>query len=239
MKIVYLSLSEKRCTIRFYGCNFRCKGCFAPDRMYSSSYTEITPERLSAKIEEFRFKFNFEEVMLAGGEPTLYKKEILNFINLCDVKTILSTNGFLLDRDFITEMERKGLDDVHIDLKAYSQTLHEWYTGKSNQRVLDAIALLNESSLNLNFEVITVFIPGIVDKEEIERIAKFLSSIGENIKYRIIRYVPVGNLSRRPTGEEIKEAVSIAKKYLSNVTSSLEQRSHPLKRKIIQLSPLF
>ena len=207
--------------------------------MYSSSYTEITPERLSAKIKEFGFKFDLEEVMLAGGEPTLYKKEILNFINLCDVKTILSTNGFLLDRDFITEMERKGLDDVHIDLKAYSQKLHEWYTGKSNQRVLDAIALLNESSLNLNFEVITVFIPGIVDKEEIERIAKFLSSIGENIKYRIIRYVPVGNLSRRPTEEEIKEAVSVAKKYLSNVTSSLEQRSHPLRRKIVQLSPLF
>lgn len=205
--------------------------------MYSSSYTEITPERLSAKIEEFMFKFNFEEVMLAGGEPTLYKKEILNFINLCDVKTILSTNGSLLDRDFVTELGRKGLDDVHIDLKAYSQKLHEWYTGQSNQRVLDAIALLNES--NLNFEVITVFIPGIVDKEEIERIAKFLSSIGENIKYRIIRYVPVGNLSRRPTEEEIKEAVSVAKKYLSNVTSSLEQRSHPLKRKIIQLSPLF
>ena len=112
-----------------------------------------------------------------------------------------------------------------------------WYTGKSNQRVLDAIALLNES--NLNFEVITVFIPGIVDKEEIERIAWFLSSIGENIKYRIIRYVPVGNLSRRLKEEEIKEAVSIAKKYLSTVTSSLEQRSHPLKRKIVQLSPLF
>lgn len=205
--------------------------------MYSSSYTEITPERLSAKIEEFMFKFNFEEVMLAGGEPTLYKKEILNFINLCDVKTILSTNGSLLDRDFVTELGRKGLDDVHIDLKAYSQKLHEWYTGQSNQRVLDAIALLNES--NLNFEVITVFIPGIVDKEEIERIARFLSSIGENIKYRIIRYVPVGNLSRRPTEEEIKEAVSVAKKYLSNVTSSLEQRSHPLKRKIVQLSPLF
>ena len=220
MKITSLSLSGKKCTIQFYGCNFRCRGCFALNKM--NSYTKITPERLSAKVKEI----GVEEVVLAGGEPTLYKNEILDFIELCDLKIILSTNGYFLDNAFIVEIEKAGLDEVHIDLKAYSLELHKWYTGESNQRVLNAIDLLNKS--DLNFEVITVFIPGIIDKEEIERIAKFLSGIGD-IKYRIIRYVPVGNLSRRPTEGEIKEAVSIAKKYLSNVTSSLEWRTHPLK----------
>ena len=221
MKISYLSLSKKRCTIQFHGCNFRCKGCFALDT--TNAYTEISPEGLSTKTNQF----DIQEVMLAGGEPTLYEREILKFIRLCDAKTILSTNGYRLNDDFIAGMERSGLDEVHIDLKAYSQKLHMWYTGKSNQQILDAIVLLKSS--NLNFEVITVFIPDIVDRVEIELIAKFLSKIGD-IKYRILRYVPVVNLSRRPIEEEIENAVLIAKKYLGNVTSSLEERSHPLKR---------
>jgi len=166
--------------------------------------------------------------MLAGGEPTIYKKAIIDLVKSCNTKIFLSTNGYLVDGKFIREMEQSGLDEVHIDLKAYSQNLHEWYTGKSNKNVLKAIELLNNS--NLNFEVITVFIPGIIDREEIEKIADFLSRINDNMNYRIIRYVPVGDISRRPTKSEIKEAVTIAKKYLKSVTSSLDERRHPVKR---------
>jgi len=219
MKVSYLSLSEKRCNIQFYGCNFRCRACFADNE----EHTEVTPEELSKKIKQF----DVEEIMLAGGEPTIYKKEIIDLVKSCNTKTILSTNGYLVDGKFIREMEQSGLDEVHIDLKAYSQNLHEWYTGKSNKNVLKAIELLNNS--NLDFEVITVFIPGIIDTEEIEKITDFLSRTNNTINYRIIRYVPVGNISRRPTKGEIKEAVTIAKKYLSVVTSSLEERRHPIK----------
>ena len=220
MKVSYLSISEKRCTIQFYGCNFRCQACFADNE----GYTEVTPEWLSAKIKQF----DVEEIMLAGGEPTIYKNAIVDLVKSCNTKTILSTNGYLVDAKFIQEMEQSGLDEVHIDLKAYSQNLHAWYTGQSNKNVLKAIELLNSS--NLDFEVITVFIPGLIDKEEIEKIADFLSRINDNMNYRIIRYVPVGDVSRRPTKGEIKEAVTIAEKYLKSVTSSLDERRHPVKR---------
>jgi len=220
MKVSYLSISEKRCTIQFYGCNFRCRACFADNE----GYAEVTPEWLSAKIKQF----DVEEIMLAGGEPTIYKKAIIDLVKSCDTKTILSTNGYLIDGKFIREMEQSGLGEVHIDLKAYSQNLHAWYTEQSNKNVLKAIELLNSS--NLDFEVITVFIPGLIDKEEIEEIADFLSRINDNMNYRIIRYVPVGDVSRRPTKSEIKGAVTIAEKYLKSVTSSLEERRHPVKR---------
>ena len=221
MKISYLSLSEKRCTIQFYGCNFKCKACFALNN--TNRYTEVTPEQLITEIKQF----DPGEVMLAGGEPTLYRRELLEFIKMYDTKTILTTNGSLLDSAFIREMENTCLKEVHIDLKAYTTKLHEWYTGCSNQMVFDAIALLNMS--NLDFEVMSVFIPGIIDTDEIEKIAEFLAGISTKIQYKIIRYVPIGNISRRPTEAEIKDAVTIAKKYLSNVTSSLEKRTHPLK----------
>lgn len=221
MKIAYLSLSEKRCTIQFYGCNFRCKACFAPNN--TNRYTELTPERLITEIKQF----DPEEVMLAGGEPTLYRKELIEFIKMYDRKTILTTNGSLLDSGFIREMENTCLKEIHIDLKAYTTKLHEWYTGSPNQMVFDSITLLNRSKLD--FEVMSVFIPGIIDREEIAKMSEFLAGIGAKTRYKIIRYVPIGNISRRPTEAEINEAVSIAKKHFGNVTSSLEERTHPLK----------
>jgi pyruvate-formate lyase-activating enzyme len=96
-----------------------------------------------------------------------------------DTKTILTTNGSLLDGAFIREMENTCLKEIHIDLKAYTTKLHEWYTGCSNQMVFDAIAQLNRS--DLDFEVMTVFIPGIIDKDEIEKIAEFLAGIGDRL----------------------------------------------------------
>ncbi|RCV63055.1 pyruvate formate lyase activating enzyme [Methanophagales archaeon] len=221
MKISYLSLSERRCTIQFYGCNFKCKACFAQNK--TNRYTEVTPVQLITEIKQF----DPGEVMLAGGEPTLYRKELIEFIKMYDRKTILTTNGSLLDGAFISEMENTCLNEIHIDLKAFSTKLHEWYTGCSNQMVFDAIALLNMS--DLDFEVMTVFIPGIIDTDEIEKIAEFIAGIGNKIRYKIIRYVPIGNISRRPTEADINGAVTIAKEYLSNVTSSLEERTHPLK----------
>ena len=173
--------------------------------------------------------------MLAGGEPTLYKNDLLDFIKLCKMrfpKITLSTNGYLLDSDFVLELEKNGLDEIHIDLKAYSNALHEWYTEKPNRRVLKSIKLSYKS--NIDLEVVTVFIPEIVDLNEIEEIANFLSIIGE-INYRIIRYIPVGNLSKRPTEADIEKAVFTAKKYLKNVTSSVKWRRHPTTRNVVLL----
>jgi hypothetical protein len=69
---------------------------------------------------------------------------------------------------------------------------------------------------------------------EIGNIARFLSGIGD-IRYKIIRYVPTNNFSSRPGLHEIHDAVKTAQKYLGNVSSSIENRSHPFDRKIVRI----
>jgi len=226
MKISYLSHSGARCTVQFYGCNFECIGCFTSEKR--QEFTDVTPERLHLKIEELECK----EVLLAGGEPTLSREELPSFIELFEEKVILSTNGYLLDEEYITELKRSALNEIHIDLKAYSNNIHQWYTKRSNSEVLRAIELLSKGEIDL--EVVTVFIPGVVDLEEIEKIAHFLADLGD-IKFRIIRYIPKKDLSRRPTEEEMTEAVSVARGILSDVTSSLEYRRHPRDRVVVDL----
>jgi len=225
MRISYLAVSEKRCTVQVTDCNFMCRGCFSNKR--HNHCIDITPSRLAKYIPANK------EVMLAGGEPTIDKQDLLSLIHELDrQKLIISTNGYLLDKTLIHEL--KDIT-VHIDLKALNPKLHKWYTGKDNTRVLEAIQLLYANEFD--FTVSTVFIPDVVDIEEIEDIARFLSGIGD-IKYKIIRYIPVGGLSRRPHIWEIETAVKIAKKYHSSVSSSVENRSHPKYRKIMDHSVL-
>lgn len=100
---------------------------------------------------------------------------------------------------------------MHIDLKALDPALHKWYTGKNNNPVLEAVQLLH--SMDFDFQVSTVYIPGVVETSEIENIARYLSGIGD-ISYKVIRYVHVENFSRRPEVREIEDAVSRAGRKL-------------------------
>ena len=222
MRISYLALSDTRCTVQIPGCNFNCRGCFSNQR--HSSGVEVSATRIAGHIPPGN------EVMLAGGEPTLYRQELLSLIHELDLqKVILSTNGYLLDMSLL---ENLGGITVHIDLKALDPKLHRWYTGKDNATVLAAIRMLHD--LDFDFEVSTVYIPGFVETMEIENIARFLSGVGD-IRYKIIRYVPANDFSSRPGVHEIQDAVNTARKYLGNVSSSIENRSHPVDRKIVNI----
>lgn len=123
---------------------------------------------------------------------------------------------------------------VKIDLKAYDENIHKRYTGKSNANVLKAIELLSNYAAKLHkygpsFIVRTVFMPDIVDGEEIEKIAKFVSQIDKDVCYRIQQFSPVHgqNITRRPTFEKMLTAYNIAKKYLDNVIVSTYLPTRP------------
>lgn len=220
MRISYLALSDTRCTVQIPGCNFNCLGCFSNQR--HNGGIEVPAARIAGHIPPGN------EVMLAGGEPTLYRQELLSLIHELDAwKVILSTNGYLLDRSLLEDLN--GVT-VHIDLKALDPKLHRWYTGKENAAVLRAIRMLYD--LDFDFEVSTVYIPGFVETTEIKNIARFLSGVGD-IRYKVIRYVPANNFSCRPGVHEIHGAVNSAREYLGNVSSSIENRSHPVDRKIV------
>ena len=224
MRISYLALSDSRCTVQVSGCNFNCRSCFSKERHCGG--VEISAARIAEQIPACM------EVMLAGGEPTIDRDGLLSLIHELDGhKVILSTNGHCLDKALLKNLA--GIT-VHIDLKALDPQLHKWFTGKDNDRVLEAIRLLYDQGFD--FEVNTVYVPDVVDIDEIEHIAAFLSNIG-NIRYKIIRYVPVGGFSRRPMPEEICAAVKAARKYLGNVSSSIENRSHPSRRQVVLPDP--
>ncbi|HDS45070.1 MAG TPA: radical SAM protein [Methanomicrobia archaeon] len=226
----YFTLSEiaPRVWFMLRGCNFRCRGCFRPAR--DEGGTQLTAEEALARMERACLDYYGtlpREAMITGGEPTLDKAYLVQLVR--GLKTrgfariVLMTNGYALGEDerYVPELTEAGLTEAHVDVKAFSEELHQWYTGKSSKPVLQAIQRLNASGITLIVQ--TVLIPGIVDLDEIEQIARFLATVNKHIPYRINPFAPTfafDRVSRRPTLEEMERAYDVASRYLPNAIVS-------------------
>jgi pyruvate formate lyase activating enzyme len=67
----------------------------------------------------------------------------------------------------------------------------------------------------------TVFIPDFGGVEQVEKVAAFVASVDPAIPFHILGYIPVpGAPWRRPTDDEMEEAVGVARGHLDRVTFS-------------------
>nr|QNO50781.1 GTP 3',8-cyclase [Methanosarcinales archaeon ANME-1 ERB6] len=230
--IQYFTLSEIEPRIWFMltGCNFQCKGCFRPAR--DDCGTLLSAEETLEKAEQACLRHYGKlptKAMITGGEPTLDKDYLLALVKGLKEKgfeeIVLMSNGYEIGREengnYAGELRDAGLTEAHIDIKAFSEDIHKWYTGKSNKPVLKAVAALNDTGIELLIQ--TVYMPGIVDEKETEQIAIFLSSLNRDIKYRINPFAPTfafDKVTRRPTIEEMEYAYELASKHLSNAIIS-------------------
>jgi pyruvate formate lyase activating enzyme len=230
--VLYFTLSEIEPRIWFMltGCNFRCRGCFRPAR--DDGGTLLSAEETLKRAEQAcltHYGALPTKAMITGGEPTLDKEYLLSLINGLKEKgfteIVLMSNGYVIGRkengDYASELKEAGLTEAHIDLKAFSEEVHQWYTSKSNRPVLSAVKKLHATGIELLVQ--TVYMPGIVEVEEIEQIARFLASVNPDTKYRINPFAPsfaFERVTRRPTLEEMEHAYKVAAQYLPNAILS-------------------
>jgi pyruvate formate lyase activating enzyme len=216
--------------LHFWGCNMECKGCLCKRQIWDSLLRENLlrhlndPPKESAKPPE-RFldleevlqivaKLNVTQIRLEGMEPTIDPQYLQITKALHDrigARIMVATNLYELPSFDHTDM-------VVFGINAVTDSLHKDYTGKSNKQVLENFLKVYRSGKKL--EVTSPFIPGYIDYEETERIARFVSSVDKNIPYFMFPYYKAGdNPWRRPTHDEIDTATAIVKKYLTNVHS--------------------
>ncbi len=122
---------------------------------------------------------------------------------------ILLTNG--LNVPDLTHIDR-----VAFGLKAFSEDLHIDYTGHPNGLILKNFKLIHDSGVPMLAE--TVVIPGYIDADEIEKLARFIASVDPGMMYHLDAYSKVAdNPWPRATIEDVEKSAAAAKKYLSNV----------------------
>ncbi len=109
-------------------CNLRCKHCYASsdNKKYND---ELTLSDSKKFIDDLK-NFNVPALLFSGGEP-LMKEDILDILNYADIKNIrstLSTNGTLLDKDICRFLKKINLGYVGVSLDGIG-TSHDEFRG--------------------------------------------------------------------------------------------------------------
>ncbi|MDO5560331.1 MAG: radical SAM protein [Oscillospiraceae bacterium] len=81
-------------------CNLRCRYCY--EKKLNTVPGSLSDETAQKTIEFINARNNAERVYLFGGEPLLYKDVVKKLVSGINAKSyIITTNGMLLDEDFI------------------------------------------------------------------------------------------------------------------------------------------
>jgi len=207
-------------TLHNYGCTFRCPVCSyklrsgpagLPGHSHPKPERFLTVEQMQQALESV----SLDKVFFMGGEPTVATElpTMLDFAKTAlNAKTYLGhTNG--------SKLPMEHLDGANVGIKAWDEKIHQQYTGRPKQAIFDNFAKAVDAGLEMKANV--VFVPGLVDIDQVEAIAQWLSTLSADIPFHIMGYIPVpGQPYSRPTDDQMSEAVGACRKHLTNVASS-------------------
>ncbi len=213
MAIYKVTYSERyrRVTLHNYGCNFRCRGC-----TYKLKKNP-RPQRFPC-VEEIQGclkRIAPDAVHFMGGEPTT-NAQLPELLAFCKQELGLTTRlGHSNGSGLVTE----NLDGSNVSFKAFDDDLHLEYTGYPAAPLLENFRRSYEAGIEMRAS--TVFIPDFGGLDQVEKVAAFVGSVDRTIPFHILGYIPVpGAIWRRPTDEEMEEAVRVGEYYLDRVTFS-------------------
>jgi pyruvate-formate lyase-activating enzyme len=219
--------SIKQAYLHFWGCNIQCKGCILRKVPYDSmldrnaSLYLAEPRGEAAAPNRFMDFENVVDTLVGLGTTSVIfegQEASLDLTMPAIAEALhrkLSTTNILLTNG-LNMPDLKNIDRVAFGLKAFDEALHIDYTGHSNRLILQNFKRIYDSGVPMLAE--TVVIPGYVDAEEIEGLAKFIASIDPGMLYHLDAYSKVAdNPWPRATVEDVERAAIAASKYLTNV----------------------
>ncbi|MGC8673343.1 MAG: radical SAM protein [Thermoplasmata archaeon] len=176
----------------FWGCDWNCTYCIWKSQKWNICLPQDVRDELDRRWRENRIRFlEIDEfikilksngvnlVFLGGGEPTLdpHLKDLLLALKSEKIESWIITNSEHLDDD-IFELS-KGLT---MSLKAFDPDLHLKLTGHSNEEVIKNFKKFGQSS---KIVAESVYSKGLVECDEMIKIATFLAGINKDMRFRI------------------------------------------------------
>ena len=214
-KLVTLREPRTRATAWHAHDSCRCCGSCVVNRQRAASCPGLlTPSSILLSPQGYGPARNI--VAFTGGDilccPEFYGDCARLIKNQTDLWVLLETNGYGLTPQNLDYLQTSGVDAFWLDIKAFDPEKHRWLTGCSNERILKLPAELRRR--NFVLEVLSLFIPGVVETEDLARIAKLLHRTDSNIPFTILAFFPEYQMKtfRCPS---VKEMVSAYKRVKS------------------------
>jgi pyruvate formate lyase activating enzyme len=216
--LYYFKPSSHILSVGSFGCNFTCSFCQNYSISQFVTKSEFVPkENLVNNILTTK---NNIGVAFTYNEPSIWYEYVYDCAKLLketatDASVVLVTNGYISEKPL--KQLLTYVDAMNIDLKSFNTEYYKELCGGSLQPVLKTIEIAAKSC---HVEITTLLVSGKNDNlEEVEEIAKFLSSINNEIPLHLSRYFPRYKLENSPTDINfMKEAEKVAKRYLSKVS---------------------
>jgi len=181
-----------------YGCNINCMFCNVEHYNFKSRNDKIIFYNLFKKImQKSSLKSN---ISISGGEPTLYRKELISLIKLLKYKGAnkieVQTNGIALsDYDFTRTLVQNGLTNAFVSLHSFKEKTHDVLVQKKGAYSLCLKGI--ENLLKLNVEVVLNPVICAYNYKEIKKYFAFIINNFPKIKSISLSIV-------QPRGEAFK-----------------------------------
>lgn len=130
---------------------------------------------------------------------------------------LLETNGYGLTPENLDLLASAGLDSIWLDIKAYDRETYAKLCGTTNEWILEAPARILDRGFIL--EVLSLYIPGWVETDQIVKTAELLATVNKEIPFTLLAFFPEYRLreNRPPTLREMIQTYFLVKESLKNV----------------------
>ncbi len=215
----------------FYGCNFSCLFCQNWDHKNIEQGKIVKSKDL---VNHVLANDKITCICYFGGSPEPHLPFIINvnkmiLKNKAEERIIRicyewngAGNPVLVRKAAEQALVSGGI--IKFDLKAFSPELNYALCGVSNEVAYDNFKMIYDEFWRDRPEVplltaTTLLVPGYIDADEVEKIARFIASIDRNIPYSLLVFHPDFRMKDLPITprKEAYKALERAKKYLRNV----------------------
>jgi len=163
-------------------CNFRCKQCdlwkipTKPEKYLISQQIKNILKDLRDWLGPFRLVFT-------GSEPFLRKDmiKILKFVSQNNIYTVITSNGWLIDKKLAQEIVLSGLDVINISLDGVNPETHDFLRGKKNAFKKAIVALENLKKARGRLKTPAIYINTVImhkNVNQLEELAKLTKKVG-------------------------------------------------------------
>lgn len=124
---------------------------------------------------------------------------------------LIETNGYALTKKNLEILRDGGVDSFWLDIKAYDETSYQKLCGTPNSTVLNCLSLMVD--LDFTVEVLTLFIPGIVETDQHKQIARLIADVDSSIPTTLLAFFPSYQLKdhRSPSFDEMMTSYQVLK----------------------------
>ena len=197
-----------------------CGSCVTDGKPAPSCPGVLKPESIVLSPQGFGPARNI--VAFTGGDivccPEFYGECARLIKENTSLWVLIETNGYGLTRRNLDYLCSAGVDSFWLDIKAYDPTKHKWLTGCGNDHILTLPSEMRSRGFVL--EVLSLYIPGVVETDDLKKIARLLAAVDKSIPFTILAFFPEYRMQDypRPTVKQMVGAYHQVKKAgLNNV----------------------